>query len=121
METSQPTAKYKILPDADRAVRVQFFCDLSGALACTTEPIHADTPEQALEIAWKTAGKKEFNHCEKCGKWVSDTMYNPSVQECVKCAPWENYPLYCHQCGKKITEVTKLCPKCGALLQYEGG
>ena len=121
MEPSHKTAKYKILPDADGAVRVQFFCDLSGALACTTEPIHADTPEQALEIAWKTAGKKEFNHCAKCGRYVSDVMFNAEVHECVKCAPWENYPLYCHQCGKKITEVTKLCPKCGVLLRYEGG
>lgn len=121
MEPEKRTAKYKILPDAGGAVRIHFFCDLSGALACVTEPIHADTPEQALEIAWATEGKKEFNICQKCGNFVSDVMFNTEVHECVACAPWENYPLYCHQCGKRITDITRHCPKCGVLLRYEGG
>lgn len=46
----KPTASYKLIADAG-GNRYQFFCDLSGALACTTEPIRADTPEEALMIA----------------------------------------------------------------------
>lgn len=113
------TANYKVIADAG-GVRYQFFCDLSGAHLCTTEPIRADTPEQALEIAWETEGRKAFNLCQKCGKWISDVMFNADVHECVRCTPWENYPRYCSKCGKKITDTKKFCPKCGAPLRYEG-
>ena len=74
----KPTASYKLIADAG-GNRYQFFCDLSGALACTTEPIRADTPEEALMIAWKREGRQHFNHCYKCGRWVSDVMYNADV------------------------------------------
>lgn len=114
------TANYKIVMDAG-GNRYQFFCELSGAHVHTTKPIRADTPEQALEIAWETEGKEQFNYCKKCGKWVSSIMYNADVCECVKCAPWENYPLYCPQCGKKIFDTKRFCPHCGTLLRYEGG
>ena len=113
------TASYKAMADAE-GICFQFFCDLSGVRLCTTKPIQADTPEKALEIAWETEGKQEFNHCSKCGSWVSDAMYNASVNECVECAPWENYPRYCSQCGKRILDIMKNCPKCGAPLRYEG-
>ena len=115
----KPTAAYKVIADSG-GLRFQFFCDLSGARACTTGVIHADTPEKALEIAWETEGKKELNHCSKCGSWVSDAMFNASVHECVECAPWENYPLYCPQCGKRVTGTQKSCDQCKALLRYEG-
>ena len=42
----KPTASYKLIADAG-GTRFQFFCDLSGAHACTSEPIRADTPEEA--------------------------------------------------------------------------
>ncbi len=117
---NKQTANYKVIADSG-GFRFQFFCDLSGARACTTKIIRTDSQEKALEIAWETEGKKEFNHCEKCGKWISDAMYNSEVHECVECAPWENYPRYCPQCGKRITDTKRFCPKCGALLRYEGG
>lgn len=120
MKNSQKiTAKYNAIADVG-GLRFQFFCDLSGAHVCTTEIIRANTPEKALEIAWETEGKQKFNHCEKCGKWISDAMYNAEVHECVECAPWENYPLYCPQCGNRIFDIERYCPKCGAPLRYEG-
>ena len=120
MNSGNRTASYHILPDAGGAVRVQFFCELSDALICVTAPIRAETPEQALAIAWETEGKTKFNTCKKCGRFVSDVMYNADVHECVACAPWENYPLYCHRCGKRIVEIVRHCPQCGVLLRYEG-
>lgn len=118
MEKKQ-TANYKVITDAE-GFRYQFFCDLSGAHLCTTSPIQADTPEQALKLAWETEGKRVFNHCESCGKWISDAMFNADVHECVECSPWETQPRYCPKCGKKLAEIKKFCPRCGTQLQYEG-
>ena len=115
----KPTASYKLIADAG-GNRYQFFCDLSGALACTTEPIRTDTPEEALMIAWKREGRQHFNQCHKCGRWVSDVMYNADVMECVDCAPWENVPKFCPQCGKRLPSPERFCSKCGAKLLYEG-
>jgi len=116
---SEPTAAYKVIADSG-GVRFQFFCGLSGARVCTTGIIRADTPEKALEIAWETEGRMKLNRCAKCGSWVSAVMYNAGVNECVACAPWENYPLYCPRCGEKISDTNRFCPKCGSLLRYEG-
>ena len=113
------TANYRILSDAEEN-RYQFFCDLSGALGCITKPVRADTPEKELQLAWESEGRWAFNQCHRCGKWVSDAMYNADVLECVKCAPWEEQPEYCPQCGQKLSEAGKLCPRCGSLLRYEG-
>jgi len=115
----KPTASYKVISDAG-GDRYQFFCDLSGALGCTTRPIRADTPEQRLQLAWEQEGRREFNQCRRCGRWVSDAMYNADVLECVECAPWEEPPEYCHRCGQKLSQPGKLCPRCGAQLRYEG-
>ena len=115
----KPTASYKLIADAG-GNRYQFFCDLSGALACTTEPIRADTSEEALMIAWKREGRQHFNQCHKCGRWVSDVMYNADVMECVDCAPWENVPKFCPQCSKRLSSPERFCSKCGAKLLYEG-
>lgn len=114
-----PTATYKVIPDTE-GDRYQFFCDLSGAHACTTGPIRADTPKQALALAWETAGRPHFNCCHKCGRWVSDVMYNADVMECVECTPWENTPKYCPQCGRKLFHPKQFCPSCGAQLRYSG-
>ena len=113
------TAHYKIIADAD-GNRYQFFCDLSGALGCTTKPVRADTPNRELMLAWENEGRAEFNQCHRCGKWVSDIMYNADVLECVECAPWEEQPEYCPQCGQKISSPDKYCPRCGVQMRYEG-
>ena len=113
-------ASYKIIPVTD-GFRFQFFCDLSGSRVCTTSEVYGNQTEHSLESAWETEGRRFFNRCEKCGKWVSDVMFNADVHECVACAPWEDQPRYCPQCGKKLAQVKKHCPKCGAKLFYEGG
>ena len=118
--TKRKSASYKVVADAG-GNRYRFYCDLSGALLCTTKPYHADTPEQELLLAWESEGRREFNPCHKCGKWVSDVMYNADVLECVECAPWEDPPNFCPQCGKKLSAPERYCPKCGAKLLYEGG
>lgn len=53
-------------------------------------------------MAWEQEGKQHFNQCRRCGRWVSDVMYNADVLECVGCTPWENVPKYCARCGKKL-------------------
>lgn len=120
MELTHKTANYKILTDAD-GYQVSFYCAISNAWIHTSGRIRADTPEQALELAWKNEGKKHFNQCHKCGRWVSDVMYNADVLECVDCAPWEDTPNYCPQCGKRLTSPGVTCPHCGSRLRYEGG
>ena len=114
------TAAYKVITDAGGHL-YRFFCDLSGALVCTTKLYHAETPQQELEQAWENEGKSAFNHCKRCGKWVMDVMYNADVHECVECAPWQEIPNYCPCCGKKLTAPERFCPGCGAKLLYEGG
>ena len=115
----QKTASYKIVADAV-GNRYMFYCELSGALACTTVPIRAKTPEEELKKAWETAGKRCFNMCHKCGKWVIDAVYNADVWECVECAPYEAEPNYCKNCGMRIEKSSKKCPACGHKLVYEG-
>jgi len=120
----KPTARYKVMQEA-KGRCYQFFCDLSGAHACTTKPYCAESPEKELEIAWETEGKAYFNKCRSCGRFVSAVMYNADVMECVECAPWENIPNYCPKCGTRLMTskkkvVQKCCPECGAFLRYEG-
>ena len=100
----------------------RFYCDISGELCCVTRPIQADTEEAALEIAWATEGRWEFNHCPKCGKYVSSAMFNVNAGLCLDCAPWEDeYPSFCHHCGARLRESDAcFCPVCGAKLQVGG-
>ena len=114
------TANYKRTAGSEGA-RYSFYCDLSGALICTTKEIQADSPDEEVRIAWKEEGEKYFNKCHKCGKWVVDVMYNAEVLECVSCAPYEEEPKYCKSCGEKIADICKTCPTCGKPLVYEGG
>ena len=120
MKTQIKTAKYKMFTDA-KGYHFQFYCDISGALLHTTEAVYTGTPEEALERAWKAEGKGHFNTCRRCGKYVSDVMWNADVLECVDCAPWENLPNYCPQCGHKLTKPEVVCPECEHKLRYEGG
>ena len=63
----------------------------------------AETPDCGLQghcqqRRWGRGGRvgkgrrAKFNPCGRCGRWVSDVMYNADVHECVACAPWENLP-----------------------------
>ena len=95
-------------------VRYQFFCDLSGALVCTTALQPEDDPGQA----WWREGRPMFSQCQRCGRWVSDPMYNAETMQCVQCSPWEEQPAFCPQCGKKVAEDATFCHCCRARLRY---
>jgi len=116
---SKRIAAYKRIPDRD-GNRYRFYCEVSGALACITEPVRAGTPEEEVRIAWETAGIKQFNLCHKCGKWVIDAAYNVEVLECVECAPYEAEPNFCKNCGVRIKTPGRDCPVCGHRLVYGG-
>lgn len=113
------TATYKIISDSSGRT-VQFFCDASGMLLCTVDAVKAASEEDALRIAWEKEGKKHFNLCHKCGRWVSAVMYNADTLECVDCSPWEDAPKFCKTCGAKVSSGDVYCPKCGAELKYGG-
>lgn len=116
------TATYKIVPDIE-GVRLKFYCDLSGMLLCTSSvyKISDDKDaDSALNEAWISEGRENFNLCHKCGSWVSDLMYNADVLECVNCSPWEEIPEYCPKCGSKVSNQAVFCEKCGNRLMYGG-
>lgn len=109
------TASYKIIFDAG-GNRYRFFCERSGLAVCTTQPVRAETSEQELLLAWDSEGKRRFNFCPTCGKWVSDAMYNPDTLECVVCSPWESRQKELAQLGFGIEMMKqiKACAVCGA-------
>lgn len=116
-KNNHATAQYKIIADSG-GNRYRFYCDSSGMLVCTTNPIRAETQAAELKLAWNNEGKAHFNHCTKCGKWISDQMFNADTGECVDCSVWEERPNYCTHCGKKIPARDTYCRKCGARLRY---
>ncbi len=138
MHNGTKTATYKCITDSGGR-RYSFYCDISHAIVCSTEPIHKRTMEEELDYAWKTIGERHFNKCKKCGKWVIDTMYNPEKLECVSCAPWEpdvqtenqqavtreefgfgpdamKKKKVCRWCRNLCNAEGKFCHICGALL-----
>ena len=119
MNKEKTIATYKIVADACGNI-YKFYCDLSGALVCTTKPYKAYTPEEELQLAWENEGKQHFNSCHNCGKQVSNAMFNVEVLECVECAPIEAEAKFCKNCGAKIEDPNKLCPACGKPLVYYG-
>ena len=118
-ENAGKMARYKILAAAD-GNRYQFYCDVSGALVCTTEPIFLPDPEQEAQFAWESDGRKCFSLCHRCGRWVSDAVYNVDTLECVECSPWEEEPSYCPHCGTLVRGAEVFCLKCGGRLRYGG-
>lgn len=113
-------ASYKSVSD-NGGYRFLFYCDISEAHVCTTKEIYyADTEEGALLCAWEAEGRRHFNKCRKCGKWVIDAAYNAEVLECVECAPYEAEPKYCKNCGAALETDGKSCPVCGKSLIYGG-
>ncbi len=115
----QDTASYKIIKEAN-GERFRFFCAGSGGAICTTPPIRAESSEEALQIAWVTEGRKHFNRCAKCGRWVCNAMTNADTLECVDCSPWEDPPKFCSSCGKKVEMTSLYCSACGIRLMYGG-
>lgn len=109
------TAGYKAMQNGDETL-YQFFCDLSGALVCTVKA--AGNHEEALRQAWETEAKAHFSQCHRCGRWVSDPMYNAETWKCVQCSPWEEQPAFCPHCGESVMEDDVLCPCCHARLKY---
>ncbi len=106
------TADYKIKYE-EKGYRYQFICGLSEAVVCTTKLFDGNISEKELLEAWEAEGRECFNKCHKCGKWVIDAMYNADVLECVDCAPWQEQPNYCSNCGKKIDSCENTCSECG--------
>lgn len=114
-------AAYKAAADGN-GYRFLFYCQVSGAHVCTTKEVYpGDTPEAALLTAWEREGRRHFNQCRKCGRWMIDAVYNAEVLECVECAPYEAEPRFCKNCGVKVEEPATCCPSCGKKLRYEGG
>lgn len=114
------TAEYKAVMDGG-GWRFLFYCQVSGAHACTTKEIYFGEPEEALASAWKEEGCQYFNQCHRCGSWVIDALYNAEVLECVDCAPYEAEPRFCKACSAGIKTPGKHCIHCGCKLIYEGG
>ena len=117
--SSHPIAKYKVIP-TEKGNKYRFFCEASGMAICTTNPIYANSKEDELSIAWNSEGRKQLNKCHKCGKWVSNVMYNANTFECVYCSVWEEEVNYCSVCGFHILKDDDYCRKCGRKLIYEG-
>lgn len=112
------TAAYRVIADSGGS-RYRFFCDVSGMALCTTKHIRRNTQEEELAFAWESEGRQHFNRCGKCGKWVSDPMYNADLLQCVDCAPWKELPRYCSRCGNAITAAARFCTTCGTPLHRE--
>lgn len=115
--SEKKTAKYKVIADK-KGIRYRFLCDLSGAMVYESKPFKAKLSEQEILLIWENEAKKHYNVCKKCGKFVSDVMYNADVLNCVECSPWENQPHYCLNCGIEVSLADKFCSKCGTKLQY---
>ncbi len=113
------TAEYRLVP-AEAGNRYRFFCAVTGAALCTRAVYQADTPEQALLLAWAREGRSQFNQCQKCGRWVFDVAFNPEVLECIECAPFECEARYCKFCGVRVPAGSRSCPACARPLYYEG-
>lgn len=112
-------AAYKVTA-TENGNQYSFYCELSGALVCTSPPYSENNPEYELEKAWHEIGKANFNLCHKCGRWVCDVMYNADVLMCVDCAPWEDMPEFCPYCGQKTDNKFPHCNRCGKKLLYGG-
>lgn len=120
MKDENTTAPYRIISDGGGR-RYRFYCERSGMAVCMTKPIRAHTAEEELRLAWESEGRRQFNRCNKCGKWVCDVMYNVDTMECVYCSPWEEPPFFCPKCGAQTSQTHPYCQNCGAKLLYAKG
>lgn len=117
--TKQITAPYKRFK-TQNGVRFKFYCGITGALACESQE-YGDENEDTLMLAWENDGRRHFEFCHKCGKWVISAAYNPEVFECTDCAPFEHETNFCKYCGARVDADLRFCPACYKKLHYEGG
>ena len=113
-------ARYKVIADSGGR-QVRFFCDLSGELRHSVVIPAARDETEAVRLAWDSGGRGCFNLCPKCGRWVSEVMFNADAGECVACAPWQEQPRFCPHCAKPLLLPGDYCPHSGVKLRYEGG
>ena len=112
-DTDRRIARYQTIHDAD-GDRYRFFCEVSGLAVCVTG-IYGN---EAVEQAWNQEGRQHFDRCSRCGRWVSDVMYNTDTGECVECSPWEDKPAFCLHCGQRVPTNDLFCRRCGSKLRY---
>ena len=117
MSGMQKTARCRIRSTAD-GTQYDFYCDVSGAFVCAVGPVCGAAAEEDLKTAWEAEGRKHFNLCRKCGRWVSDPVYNVETLECVECSPWEEEPVYCPHCGSIAKAGEVFCSSCSKRLRY---
>ena len=108
------------LDQMEAAIHKPSFRESSGRANEVNYWVFDYDPAKELELAWEKEGKKNFQLCHKCGKWVIDAMYNADALECVGCAPWEDTPEFCKFCGMKVSATDSVCPSCGEHLIYGG-
>jgi len=117
--TGKETAGHRVFPEKG-GNRYRFFCDLSGMAVYTTPPLRLPDGGNELAAAWAMA-RPHFNHCPRCGRWVSDLLFHPAAGACVACAPWEDPPRFCPRCGAPVRENEQTCRACGMDLRDLGG
>ena len=110
-------ADYRIVAEGTGS-RFIFYCGVSGARICSTSVIEAEAPDKQLELAWNSEGRKHFNRCHKCGRWVCDSMYNPDMLGCVQCFPIFDCQRYCMACGCRVRALQTHCRKCGTKIRF---
>ena len=118
MLDGKTTARFEIV-SGNKGNVYRFYCGLSNSIVCEIGPLKNDSPEKELMLAWEE-GRKFFNQCHKCGKWIIGAMYNPDVLNCVSCSPIQNIPNFCPKCGVKVNKNAIFCHICGEKLMYGG-
>ena len=112
-------ASHKIVSRGKDGAVYRFFCELSGMTVYTSPPVTSETSEGELMLAWNAA-KPYFNFCPRCGRNVSDVMFNCDKSECVDCSPWLCLPVYCTSCGGRIGNGDLYCRRCGEAVERTG-
>lgn len=97
-----------------------FSANCRGCLSVPQERIMQTISRQSFRQHGKAEGKKNFNSCHLCGRWVDSIVYNPDMLMCVNCAPLEEGAKYCKHCGAKAKNRDIICFVCGKKLLYGG-
>ena len=75
----------------------------------------------AAVITAQQEGRRLFNRCHICGRWVCDAHYNEAVLSCTKCAPRASARKVkiriCGSCGGDVAAEDNFCRICGTRIQ----